>query len=753
MRFWYLLGLIGLCCCQIRQEIKSKPTGLMEDDPIDYTLIPPSPVLNPKQALKVFDVEPGFSIQLVAAEPIVQAPVVAHFDYDGQLWVLTMPSYMKDTLATGEDQPTGQLLKLLDKDQDGYYEGKELKIDSLVLPRAFKILRNGILLAEPPMLYYYPMALGEMKERRVVDSAYATHGDPEHRPNGLYWNLDNWIYSAKSDKKFRWNDSGVWTKDSTEFRGQWGIAGDDKGRLFYNHNSAALLADDLMPDWLEPNPYYTDISKGVMSVSRTDNRVNPARINPGVNRAYLKAVLDSTGKLYEVTAACGALVYRSQQFPSLYYNNYFLCEPSANLIQRLVIEEDEQGMLKIIRPDSIREFLRSTDERFRPVHLFDGPDGCLYIVDMYRGIIEHLTYLTPYLKRQIAHRQLQNPLDLGRIYKVCYQGNKPNTATLSDKSDSVLVTFLSDSMAFYRGRARELLIQRQAVHIRNLLEMAFDAAEDFRIQNNILWTAEGLGLVDSDWITRAMNKKTKALHLTLLKLIENVQREDNQVIPWLDQLCTNKNLKLAALPLVQDRLPSEIYFQWLGRFEADYPQDDRVKDAVLKTVKGYEQNYLKYSLRFESELNAILARKKLMQSLQANLKPSARTAILRGFDLFQVHCGICHGKEGKGLAGLAPALMESDWVNGEEERLIGIVLDGLKGPIRVNKKPFGTASTLMPGHRQQTILTDQKLADILTFIRGVYGQITEPVLRQKVHEIREKTKERLQPYEMGDFLE
>ncbi|MDZ4709593.1 MAG: c-type cytochrome [Saprospiraceae bacterium] len=725
----------------------------MQDDPIDHTLISASPVLNPDMALKSFDLEPGFSIQLVAAEPVVQAPVVAHFDYDGHLWVLTMPSYMQDTVATDEDQPTGQLLKLLDKDQDGYYEDKEIKIDSLVLPRAFKILKEGILLAEPPILYYYPMTTGKVSKKLVVDSTYAPQGDVEHKPNGLYWNLDNWIYNAKSSLRYRWNPSGEWTIDTSEFRGQWGISGDDKGRLFYNHNSAALLADDLMPNWLEPNPYYTNTSKGLMGVSRTNNKVNPARINPGVNRAYLKEVLDSTGKLNEMTAACGALVYRDQQFPPSYYNSYFVCEPSANLIQRLKIDEDNQGMLKINRPDPVREFLRSTDERFRPVHLTDGPDGCIYVVDMYRGIIQHKNYLTPYLKRQITYRQLQKPLDHGRLYKICHRGKQEVPESLTNKTDSSLVSFLTHPSAYYRDRARELLIQRKAVDIQEQLIQIFDQVQDYKTQSGILWTLEGLGLMNTTWIEKAIRKETAQLHLTLLKLLEHFPQEE-QIPGWLDRICTNKNLKLAALPIIQKRMTKNpFYYQWLANLEVEFSQDNDIKDAIIKTVNGYEQVYLPFSTSLKPVLNEVLAKKKLMKSLQANLKPGTWTSMLRGYDLFQVHCGICHGKNGEGITGLAPALVESEWISGDEDRLIRIVLDGLKGPILINKKTFGTSSTLMPGHRDQTVLTDQKLADILTFIRGKYGHSTIPVTRHKVNKVREETKGRQQPYEMADFIQ
>ena len=123
-------------------------------------MTPASKILSPEEALKEFDLEPGFKIELVAAEPLIETPIVAHFDYDGHLWLLTMPSYMTDTLGSNENNPSGQLLKLSDKDHDGYYETKEVKIDGLILARAFKVLDKGILLAEPPRLPCWKVCKG-----------------------------------------------------------------------------------------------------------------------------------------------------------------------------------------------------------------------------------------------------------------------------------------------------------------------------------------------------------------------------------------------------------------------------------------------------------------------------------------------------------------------------------------------------------------------------------------------------------------
>src|SRR5690606_26058007 len=123
------------------------------------------------------------------------------------------------------------------------------------------------------------------------------------------------------------------------------------------------------------------------------------------------------GRLLEFTAACSPLFYRGTALPADYYGNVFVCEPSGNLIKRNLVEEN--GILLSAKdPHPGREFLASTDERFRPVHQATGPDGALYIADMYRGLIQHKAYVTPYLREQTINRDLVMPINRGRIWRV-----------------------------------------------------------------------------------------------------------------------------------------------------------------------------------------------------------------------------------------------------------------------------------------------------------------------------------------------
>ena len=195
-----------------------------------------------------------------------------------------------------------------------------------------------------------------------------------------------------------------WLIEKTHFRGQWGITQDDYGRLYYNDNSTNIVGDYFAPGLGSTNKNQKDIAGYTERVVR-DNRVYPSRPTPGVNRGYMDGVLDSSKRLVNLTAACGPVIYRGNLFGPAYDFNAFVAEPSANLIKRNVLSE--KGYVTTGKQAyKGREFLTSPDERFRPVNLYNGPDGALYITDMYRGIIQHKTYLTPFLKKQIGERGL-----------------------------------------------------------------------------------------------------------------------------------------------------------------------------------------------------------------------------------------------------------------------------------------------------------------------------------------------------------
>src|SRR5689334_9063883 len=164
-----------------------------QESRVPAKLIPPSPPLAPDAALKTFKIAPGFKIQTVAHEPQVQVPIALQFDPDGRIWVLEMRGFMPNADGIGEDKPVGRVSILEDADGDGIAEKSKVFLDGLVMPRALLLVRGGLLLAEPPKLWFYPIENDKPGERFVVDEEYAKGADPrlglranpEHAANSL----------------------------------------------------------------------------------------------------------------------------------------------------------------------------------------------------------------------------------------------------------------------------------------------------------------------------------------------------------------------------------------------------------------------------------------------------------------------------------------------------------------------------------------------------------------------------------------
>ena len=370
----------------------------------------------PTVSLDSYVLEDGFSLEVVASEPHLIAPVAIDFDDQGRIWVAEMPGYMNDMRGSDEIKPVGSINILEDLDDDGVIDHLKVFLDSLIMPRALAHAYGGLLYVEPPNLWFVEIKDDKPANKVLVDSLFAAEGNPEHQPNGLLLNIDNWIYNAKSNFRYR-RINGVWKKEPTSFRGQWGISKDNFGRLYYNDNSRQLLGDYVLPNRLIRNKYFTP-NKGVGKMLTTDQRVYPLHATT-VNRGYAKGVLNTDSILVNTTAACGPLIYRGGMFPDQFNENAFVCIPEGNLIKRNILTFSGDSTSAKQAYDN-KEFLASTDEGFRPVNLNNGPDGAMYVVDMHRGMIGHHAYLSPYLKEKVKVNRLDTLTHFGRILKVAY---------------------------------------------------------------------------------------------------------------------------------------------------------------------------------------------------------------------------------------------------------------------------------------------------------------------------------------------
>ncbi|MFC5454578.1 PVC-type heme-binding CxxCH protein [Prosthecobacter fluviatilis] len=789
---------------------------------LKFKLPPPAP-LSWEEEMKTFKIEKGFRIELVASEPMIESPIAMSFDDQGRLYVVEMRGYMHDLAGAGETEPTGRISLLEDTDGDGRMDKVTPFLDKLVMPRAVMAVNGGVLVAEPPNLFFCKDTDGDGKAdvKEVVTSDYGTlGGQPEHMANTPVWAMDNAIWSAGYSTRFKLR-GGVWQKDSGLGRGQWGLCQDNYGRLYFNYNSDMLRADLLPTEAFTRNPLLRNATSVNAKVA-ADQTLYPSHPTPGVNRGYDPKSLRADGTLSKPTGTCGALIYRGDAFPAAYRGNAFIPEPCANLVKRFTMSEKD-GIVTATNTAKTTEFLTSTDERFRPVNAADGPDGALYIVDMYRGIIQHQSFLTHYLIANIKDRKLETPFNQGRIWRIV-----PDT---QDRPQPVKVNkdakMLTHANGWVRDTAQRLIVESSdASAIPALKELLASGSPLTRL--HALWTLDGLSAATPDLLRTALTDKDAQVRAAAVRisgrdlapdLIALTSEKDALVLAHLAIKLTSFNLpdadtavakllashgkntlvregaltglrgreaafaKLLAAQLSKSNSASitpviEALGTLLasankaGPFEdmlelaAAQPQGGAVQIAAIKglATSGTDPKsktppkllWLDAEPATLKTLKAAMTDKtsaKLFTSVEARLawpgKPGAppppkivplneaQTALYeKGKTIYATLCAACHQPHGFGLDGLAPPLVDSEWVLGKPELPARIIMHGLAGPVKVGGRSFNLAMPPLPQ------LTDEDVAGVLTYIRREWEHNASPVDTKAVTAIRTQTKGR-----------
>ncbi len=733
-------AFLSLLSCNNNGEKGGKPDSLAIRKSIKE-----APVLDANEAIKKMHVEDGFEVKLVAAEPLIAAPVAMSFDNKGRMWVVTMMDYMPDTSGMGEDAPTGKVLILSDVNGDGVMDSSKIFLDSLVLPRALCLIDGGILVAEPPKLWYYNIKDDKPLNKILVDSTYAYGGNVEHQPNGLLRAMDNWIYSAKCDVRYK-KQGNKWLKERTHFRGQWGITQDDAGKLFYNTNSDNLLGDYFMPGLGARNVNQREVAGYVESIVK-DNRTYPVRPTPGVNRGYMEGVLDDSLRLTNFTAACGPLIYNGGLFNETYHGNAFVAEPSANLIKRNILTNNGY-IVDGKQAYQHKEFLASEDERFRPVNLYVGPDGAMYIIDMYRGIIQHKTYLTPYLKNEIKERKLTNPLNCGRIYKIVPKRTITKNVALNNNLQE-LVELLKNKNGWVRNEAQQMIIDNNYIAASPALHELLKST-DYIPAAQALWTLEGLHLLQAKDVVPLLKSNNHLISVQALSVLPSVMNKNNcsLFIPLLQQMLNDKLVApyIGYIMYYVQQYNLEAANQMMMKLVSKYSSDKYVADAVISNLQNKEESFLQEVIKTNPDTTTMFAKRlrKVIDDI-AKTKNQANQAKLaelypRGEKMFTTLCKTCHGLDGNGVTALAPPLNKSGWVQGNKNQLIPIVLYGLTGPVKINGHLYKSPEINgdMPGIGASDEYNDEDIAQVLNYIRNSWNNKGSVITANDIIETRRK---------------
>ena len=537
-------GVFGLAAAIAAQSGTAKVPG--NAWPPAKPPMPTSIALSPQDELRTFSVPPGFRVELVASEPMIDSPILIDFDSDGRLWVVEMPTFLPDMSGRDSKELLDRVSVLEDTNGDGVMDKKTVFADQLAGPRALKVLEHGVLVGDPPNLWLMKDTDGDLKadSKELVTNTFGNpNGGIEHNANSLFWAIDNVMYSSEHVWDLKWR-SGKLEPLPALSRGQWIVSQDDAGRLYRNVNDSPLFVD------YTPSRYFLRNPNGVRTrglyellIEQTDATVYPVRSTRGVNRGYRDPFFREDGSSIVIQGASGPTIYRGDVYPKELQGNAFIPDSPTNLVHRMAVTDDGTGRLKATNGYARGEFLASSDERFRPAAVFDGPDGNMYVVDMYRGVVQAGGLWSEYLTDYIKSHDLQLPVGKGRIWRVVYgnrSARRPAAPALSKAAPAQLVQTLSNPKGWWRDTAQRILVERGDTSVVPALKTLAAGAPDWRTRLHALWTLDGLESIDAASVRRALTDTSNDVRASAIRLSER----------WLDK---DADLRRAVTALVTDR--------------------------------------------------------------------------------------------------------------------------------------------------------------------------------------------------------
>ena len=437
---------------------------------------------SPDLSLKSIKLRPGFTIELAAAEPLVMDPIALDWGADGKLWVVEMADYPLGLDDKGK--PGGRVRYLEDTDADGKYDKSTLFLDQIAYPTGVIAWRDGVIVSAAPAVFFAADRDGDGKAE-VREELYRGFGEgnQQHRVNGFQRGLDNWLYLANGDSngiiesvktgeqvnisgrdlRIRPDDGAL---EAISGRTQFGRHRDDAGNWFGCSNPLPVRHYVLDDHYLRRNPHVV-----FPSAKRDIARVDNTQLFP-ISRVlshWSGYKPPAPGSGHKFTSACSTIVYRDNLFGDDFRQNTFTCAPVHNAVHRRRLVPSGVSF-ESVRPEdeSGSEFLASTDSWFRPTTVTTGPDGALWITDMYRLVIEHPEWIDDQREKELF---LRAGHDRGRIYRVYPSGKSPRAMTkLAGLNSAQLVDQLSSPNGRVRDLAQQLLNERKDPVARQLLD-------------------------------------------------------------------------------------------------------------------------------------------------------------------------------------------------------------------------------------------------------------------------------------------
>jgi putative membrane-bound dehydrogenase-like protein len=538
--------------------------------------------LSPQEALKHFRITPGLRLELVAAEPLIESPVAMAFDEADRLWVVEMRDYPNGP-RPGE-KPQGRIKVLSDRDGDGAYDHSVLFADHLLFANGLMLWRGGLVVTAAPHIVYLQDTDGDGKadKQEVLYEGFATE-NPQLRVSHPVLGIDNWVYVAnglRGGQVKRAGQPGVKPVNisNMDFRfdivrdrheaisglGQYGNCFDDWGQRFVCDNRHHLRHIVIENRYLKRNPFLA-----APAVVEDISVLEDGPLSSG-GKIYPLSRNWTTSSLHvgRFTAACGVFIYRGDLLAPEYRGCAFTCDPTGNLVHQEVLRP-RGATFRSSPPREGVEFLATPDDWFRPVFLSHGPDGAMYIVDMYRAVIEHPEFMPEELKNR---PDLTLGKDRGRIWRVVpdrgvveKDRGKLVTAGLRKASVEDLVHRLASPNAWERTTAQRLLLERQdRAAVKPLLAATTSPSALERL--HAAWLLDGLGALEESVVCRLLEDPVGEVRTQAVQMAEH----------WLP---ASRGVQERVVRLADDVDPHVRYQAALSLGEWD---DDRILEPLAR---------------------------------------------------------------------------------------------------------------------------------------------------------------------------
>jgi putative membrane-bound dehydrogenase-like protein len=571
--------------------------------------LPRIPPKSPREALATFQVAAGFRIEQVAAEPLVASPVAVSFDENGRLYVVEMRGYSENY---GDQLSRVRLLE--DTDGDGRYDKANVFVGGLRWPTAVFCYDGGVFVADPPDVYFFRDRNGDghSDERRLVMTGFST-SNVQGLVNSFQWGLDNRIHAATSSSGaelivspgepgeqrlvLRGRDFALDPRTGlvqvTSGGGQHGMSFNQWGDKFVCSNSDHIQHVVFEDRYVARNPYFAApgarrsiAPDGPQAEVFRTSPVEPWRIVRTRLRVQglVPGPVEGGGRAAGYfTGATGVTIYRGNAWPPEYRGWAQVGDVGSNLVHRKRVEPD--GVTFVARRvDPQSEFVTSTDIWFRPCQFANAPDGTLYVLDVYREVIEHPNSLHPVIKR---HLDLTSGRDRGRIYRIVPDGfRQPARPLLGQASTPELVATVAHDNGWHRDTAARLLYQRQDRSAIPLLVKQARQSPQAEGRIASLYALAGLmPFLDSQTLLAALSDQHPRVREHAVRLSERSLRESPELIPRLFELVDDPELRVRyQLAFTLGEVPSPLRYAALARIARRDGADPYVRVAVMSSL-------------------------------------------------------------------------------------------------------------------------------------------------------------------------